>query len=137
MFTESREESHASWVSGLSTYVVAINPGTNTPVTMTTGGNRPFLAFNNANTVQGETAINIGTEVRRNNGENADDEFFYQKDYIHADSSRWYGPSSAHPGIIQAAFGDGHSEAILEDIDAAVFMHRVTRAGGEVINDNN
>ena len=39
--------------------------------------------------------------------------------------------SSAHPGIIQVAFADGHSEVIHEDIDRNIFLHLVTRAGSE------
>lgn len=139
MFTESREEEYASWVSGLSSYVVAVKPDQNqfggSQVNKALPTNRPVLNF--VTPEDAISAINIGSEIKRMGGASADAEFFYQKPYAHGDGAkgRWYGPSSAHPGIIQAGFADGHSTAIQEDVDPAVFMHRVTRSGGEVIND--
>jgi hypothetical protein len=43
-----------------------------------------------------------------------------------------YGPSSAHPGIVQFGFGDGHGEAVQDSVDGDVFLHRITRAGREI-----
>lgn len=139
LFTESREEDYASWVSGLASYVVAVKPkqaaAGGSLVEKRLPVNRPVLGF--VDPAQAISAINIGSEIKRMGGASADPEFFYDKPFVHGDGNkgRWYGPSSAHPGIIQAGFADGHSKAIQEDVDPAIFMHQVTRSGGEVINE--
>ncbi|MEM8946417.1 MAG: DUF1559 domain-containing protein [Planctomycetota bacterium] len=139
LFTESREETYAAWMSGLSMYVVAVKPlsgNSDGSTVIKSTGTRPTLTFSVP--ADGLSAINVGSNIKRNGGATgADDVDFYHPTYDHdSGNRRWYGPSSAHPGIIQAGFADGHSKAIQEEVDPIIFMHQVTRAGGEVINED-
>jgi len=147
MFTESRDERYASWVSGLSTYVVAADPGTPSKVIMqpstnsgntTAGVSPPIMQFADAN---GRIALNVGSNVRRAGGDSATDApqssgnqtsaLFYAKTYPHGTAARWFGPSSNHPGVVQHGFGDGSGHAINDDINPDIYLHLVTRAGSE------
>jgi len=149
MFTESREESYAAWISGLSMYVVAADP--NGPGQMVqkpippAGTNQPAVLQWLDNDPLGQTALNVGDSVKLAGGNNATDgpndpsnnmAFFYHDLYPHAspsgDPKRWYGPSSAHPGSVMHGFADGHGKAINDDIDRDIYLQIVTRAGGEV-----
>jgi type II secretory pathway pseudopilin PulG len=40
-----------------------------------------------------------------------------------------YGPSSAHPGIVNHLFADGTAHSLAKSIDAAAYMFLITRAG--------
>lgn len=91
----------------------------------------------------GRTALNVGNEIKRNlNSTTLTDAMYYMKSppFPHqfgtSGSERWFGPSSAHPGIVQHGFADGHGRAINEDIDRNVYLHLVTRSGQEVIDNS-
>jgi len=153
LFSESREERYGCWVSGLSTYVVAADPDQTgakvnklAPAGATT--QPQMLTFGNGTTAanDGITALNVGSGVKRSGGDTATDGSddpsrntarFYDKTFPHgntgANEARWYGPSSAHPGIVLHCFGDAHVESIDESIDADTYLHQVTRAGSEVL----
>ncbi len=141
MFTESREETYASWVSGLSTYVVGANPAGISqvskprPNTITSGP--AVLAFVDGN---GETALNIGKDARRNGGvSTATAQFVYMHSgnpNSHGNRTRIFGPSSQHPGVVQHSFADTHGRSIDENITPSVYLHLITRAGGEVIDSS-
>ena len=150
LFTESREDRFASWMSGLSAYVVAADPegagdGVQKLAISSTSKTKVLKWDDNDNL--GVTSLNVGSAVKISGGDaasegpndqNARTARFYDEDFVHTDNSkkpnRWYGPSSAHPASVQQAFGDGHGKSINEDIDRNVYLHLVTRAGGEVIN---
>ncbi len=145
LFGESREETYASWISGLSMYVVAADPeGPGNGVikmTATPGGSAPPTLMWDINDQQGRVALNIGNNIRRQggpSGANVQDIDFYMVNYPHDPSgggrqtARWYGPSSAHPGVVQHGFADGHGKTIQEDIDRNVYLASVTRNGSEV-----
>ncbi len=156
MFTESREERYGSWISGLSAYVVAADPGGPGEKVQkpNVGGNasstqpRVLKWLDTDN--DGQLALNVGSGVKLAGGyKNADDPspgqvqdskteaYFYAFNYTHGESDepRIYGPSSAHPNSIQHAFGDGRARSINEDIDRDIYLHLVTRAGSEVIGE--
>ncbi|NOY41245.1 MAG: DUF1559 domain-containing protein [Planctomycetes bacterium] len=138
MFTESREERFAAWVSGLSTYAVAIRPGSAEQVTRPTGGNNAWLQFLTPG--GGETSLNVGNQVQRFGGfANADDQYFYQSAALnpHSGVQRQYGPSSAHPGSVLHSWADAHGTSVDEAVDATTYMHLVTRAGREVVSTDN
>ncbi len=169
MFAESREEDFTSWVSGLASYVVAADPqgpgdvaklnsagaaaapATGTPQTLTLGW---------AVGTPGQTALNIGSNVKRAGGNNntssgATDAqagtemptptpgrvYFYQTPWAHGTGTargRAYGPSSAHSGdIVLHGFGDGHGKAITVAVDRNTYLAQVTRGGGEIIQGDN
>ena len=145
MFGESREEEFAAWISGVSMYVVAAQPVDGGNIQKLplggAGGTGPSILQWDAGDA-GETALNVGQEIKRNGGvSGADNDMFYmrQPPYPHARSNsdpRWYGPSSAHPAIVQHGFADGHGKSINDDVDRNVYLHLVSRAGGEVINSD-
>jgi prepilin-type N-terminal cleavage/methylation domain-containing protein len=139
MFGESREETYTSWISGLSSYVVAANPDGLTKIDkLSPGGvtsSPPVLQFVGDD---GETALNVGSEVKRTDVSDRTAEMYYMQLYPHAASStaeRIWGPSSAHTGVVLHGFGDAHGKAVNEDIEPSVYLHMVTRAGGETIQD--
>jgi len=142
VFGESREETYAAWISGLTMYGVASRIGGEqvTQVPLATGTLPPVLGYGGATPIDGETTLNVGNEVKRavNNGTETND-MYYWRNYVHGKTGgtrqeRIYGPSSAHTGTIQHGFGDGHGKSISEDINAAVYMHLVTRGGNEIID---
>jgi len=153
MFSESREERYAGWISGLSMYVVAADPNGpgNKILKQVPGGNtgttgQPAVLRWDDSDTNGQTALNVGSNVKRAGGDSATDPspgqvtdattqaYFYMNNYAHGTKPRWYGPSSAHPGVVQHGFGDGHGKSINQDIDRNVYLHLVTRAGGETVN---
>jgi len=143
VFAESREERYASWISGISMYSVAARIGqgaytvqVDKPIPVPPSTIRAVLDFPDGN---GETALNVGSQVRTTAIDDRTDELYYWRAYTHGASAapeRVYGPSSAHPGTVLHGFGDGHGTSIQDSIDARVYLHLVTRDGGEVINVN-
>ena len=141
MFAESKEESHTSWISGLASYVVAIDPGH--------GGDRITKPTNVTPSVLtwpqgiGRLALNVGNEVKRLGGHaNAQvtdqNNNIYQKPYVHSGAgatvtARIFGPSSGHPGSVQHAYADAHGKTINDEVDPNVYVRLVTRAGNEVV----
>jgi hypothetical protein len=105
--------------------------------TTTVGNTPPTLTFDPPE--DGESALNVGTEVKRTATASRTNDMYYYKQFIHGKgggdtADRWYGPSSAHPGSVQHGFADGHGVSIQEDIDPAVYLHVLTKAGNEVID---
>ncbi len=165
MFTESRDENYSSWLSGLASYVVAVDPGwgpvvgkLNSAGATTVLNNQPNLlrfGADGASTTPGQLALNVGQNVKRAGGETIAQEaapgaedptttgkkaYFYAKPFAHnptATQPRVFGPSSAHSGdIVLHGWGDGHGSAINANIDRNVYLWQVTRNGGEVITQN-
>jgi prepilin-type N-terminal cleavage/methylation domain-containing protein len=155
-FSESREENHTGWMSGLASYVVAADPdGPGNKVqkiTPTAPATGPATLQWAANDAQGQTALNVGSQVKRNGGESATEgtgtgqAYFYDKTYQHGAAtggpttatSRWFGPSSAHSGgVVLHGYGDGHGRGVNENIDRNTYLWLVTRAGSEVLPEGN
>jgi prepilin-type N-terminal cleavage/methylation domain-containing protein len=168
LIAESREEDWTSWVSGFASYVVAADPqGPKDPgiQKLNTQGKLPAIpgqpfTLQWAPGKAGQTALNIGSNVRRAGGtaqngstfdakngqENisgagAKKAYYYQTPWTHANPaniSRIYGPSSAHSGdIVLHGYGDGRARGISVSIDRNAYLHQVTRSGGEVVNLEN
>ena len=143
MFAESKEESYASWISGLSTYVVAVDPGGGgTPISkvVPTPPSTTPAALGWINSSDGKLALNIGNDVKRLGGATnaaVTEDKIYQRDFTHKNNpqtpARIFGPSSGHPGIVQHAFADAHGKSIAEDVDPNVYVRICTRAGNEVV----
>lgn len=163
-FTESRDENWTGWVSGYTAWVVGADPdgpkGTGiqkitpdgkanvNPAGVTT----PLvLGWLNSDT-NGQTALNVGSQVKRAGGSTATDPspgaitdttkqaYFYQKVNPFAgtvgvtDASRWYGPSSAHSGdIVLHGYADAHGKGVQANVDRNVYLWLITRAGREVV----
>jgi hypothetical protein len=165
MFSESREEEFTSWVSGLSSYVVAADPDgplaniakynskSPTPDTTAIPGQPLTLQF--APTGKGQTALNIGSNVKRAGGTatnyttkdakagaevSGEKAYYYQGPWAHAPgaTARIFGPSSAHSGdIVLHGFGDAHGKSISVAVDRNVYLWQVTRGGGEILPADN
>ena len=161
-FTESRDENWSAWMSGYASYVVGADP--NGPgnkvqkVTATglaanpTGVTTPLMIGWLASDPAGQTALNVGSNVKRAGGETARDlspsaitdptkeAQFYIKQYVHFGGgliSRWYGPSSAHSGgVVLHGFADGHGKSIPDNIDRNIYLRIITRAGQEVVDQS-
>jgi hypothetical protein len=151
MFAESREETFASWISGLCMYVTAVDPVSNAAiikVAPAVAGQPSMLGWDNTGTPR--LALNVGLDVKRlggagnaavvdgagtapNPGYN-----IYMKDFVHKGpdsqlAGRVFGPSSAHPGTVQHAYADAHGKSIADDVDPNVYVRICTRAGNEVV----
>jgi len=46
-----------------------------------------------------------------------------------------HGPSSLHPGPVNHLLGDASVRSVSEDVASAVYMHLITRAGNEPVNE--
>ncbi len=157
MFTESREERFASWISGYSMYVVAADPdgpGNGVGKIVPPGSvNQPAVLMWGAGDTLGQTALNVGLAVRRSGGDNATEgpnapgaggsagtARFYDETFSHPPASggtnakRWFGPSSAHPQAVLHGFADAHGQSISETVDRDLYLQLVTRAGREVVD---
>jgi hypothetical protein len=143
MFAESREENWAAWISGLSMYVVGVDPKTDVQIQKpapATGSNTPAMLGWIA-PAQGKLALNLGSDVKRLGGPtNAavlETNIYFKTGYPHQGTSaiayRTFGPSSGHPGAVQHAFGDAHGKTINDDVDPNVYVRLITRAGNEVV----
>ncbi|QDS98391.1 DUF1559 family PulG-like putative transporter [Adhaeretor mobilis] len=132
-FTESREETYGSWISGYSTYVVGILPGQGQVEKVAIPVGQPAtLQPVDATTV---VSLNVGSDYKRS----PTTALVYQlaAQNPHGSKERIFGPSSAHSGgIVLHGFMDAHGTSITDDIDPAVYMAQVTRNGGEVIPNN-
>jgi prepilin-type N-terminal cleavage/methylation domain-containing protein len=155
-FTESRDENWAGWVSGFASYVVGADPaGPGNKINKLYAGGTTTAPAGQTNAVQmlqwqnsdgaGQTALNVGQNVKRAGGESAaegtaaNQAYFYMKVYPHAPTtptSRWFGPSSAHSGgIVLHGYADGHGKAVPENIDRNTYLWMITRAGNEVVQE--
>jgi prepilin-type N-terminal cleavage/methylation domain-containing protein len=132
LLTETREETFTSWYSGFASYGVGAWPnmlgvgeprgsaapaaGSTAPITWTLSG-----------VAGGDSSINKGDRNAANTTK------FYQTMSAnpHAATARKWGPSSLHPGVIQAGWGDGRGAVITETVDPDVFLHLITRNGRE------
>lgn len=143
LFGETREERVSAWASGYASYVVAVPMFPSPPLLQRSVSLRSLGSNANVGEVLtlrdssgqliGEHSINKGREVARNGGQIAPAHLFYARSWPHQNRiGRIWGPSSAHPGVVQFAYGDGHGAAIEESVDPDVFVHRVTRDGGEI-----
>jgi prepilin-type N-terminal cleavage/methylation domain-containing protein len=163
-FTESRDENYSSWMSGYASYVVGADPGgpgnkinklnvNGVAAAQPPGNTSPLVLGWTTADAAGQTALNVGANVRRAGGETAQDPSpqpvatpatqaqFYMKQYPHfvagQVSSRWYGPSSAHSGgVVLHGYADAHGKGIPENIDRNVYLRMITKAGGEVVDDS-
>jgi hypothetical protein len=147
LFAESKEDAYSSWISGLASFVVAVDPanGGEKIQKVQSGTTTPAMLGWPIST-NGKLALNVGNDVKRLGGINgsgppavADNQNnIYQKPWIHQPAggntqARVFGPSSGHPGAVQHAYADAHGKTINDDVDPNVYVRLVTRAGNEVV----
>ncbi len=124
LITESREEVHTSWYSGLTSYVVGAWPQGTAPAGIQPATAGPFYW----NCTGGcDTALNKGDTK-------GDTTKIYQVPSQHGGTpaNRVWGPSSRHPGVVIHGYADSHSSTVAEGVDKNVYLYMITRAGREV-----
>ncbi|CAL1151171.1 unnamed protein product [Cladocopium goreaui] len=155
VFTESREQGWSSWYSGVSAYVVGIWPnrqnGNQAPIANDGSFDGPLNSWTFGNNIA-EVAINQGSnkstpieQARYYMGDQAGLNNTPGIQWPHGNTAesnaanpgeRRWGPSSLHPGVALHAWGDGHSSAVKEDVDGAIYMHLITRNGREPVDES-
>ena len=118
LVTETREQDFTSWYDGTLPWVVAINSNAALPVRDT---RHRWMAGEGT-----RTALNYGPTPQ-------DPQQAYLIEGHGAAKGRWnWGPSSEHAGgIVMHLFADGAVHPLADSIDASVYLHLVTRAGGD------
>lgn len=144
MVTETREERFSSWYSGFASYGVGAWPQRDPPKAPVGTNPTPPQWWTFAGT-DGEVSLNKGDRkdvAQSASATNPDPQLkFYQAkgenphtgtgmNTVNGDSRKW-GPSSAHPGVVQHGWGDGRGSAISDGIDGDVYLHLITRNGRE------
>ncbi|MGI9458308.1 MAG: DUF1559 domain-containing protein [Aeoliella sp.] len=131
--SESRDQEISSWYSGLASYTVAAWPEGEIPDDI----KAPNTNVGKWGLLQGgSSGINQGSDKSTTIEK---DKWFMNGTFPHGgnnQNSRQWGPSANHSGVIICGLLDGHATAVEEDIDGTVFLHQVTRAGREVLQDN-
>jgi prepilin-type N-terminal cleavage/methylation domain-containing protein len=118
---ESREQDRTSWYSGDASFTVGAWPnGKKTP---TAAVGLPWDCANDGSAASCDQALNKGTTKTTT----AD---YFLNTAVNGGIRVW-GPSSAHKGVVQHAYADGHGEAISDQIDAKVYLHQITIGGSE------
>jgi prepilin-type N-terminal cleavage/methylation domain-containing protein len=149
IIAESREDRFTSWYSGFASYTVGAWPQKDVPTAPPAAATNKWWTF--ASSGNGETGLNRGVS-KKPAGTGAaltairDKLFALTSDtppgHKHAEDDgdnnhlKW-GPSSAHPGIVQHAWGDARATQMNDQIDGDVYLHIITRAGREVVSDEN
>jgi prepilin-type N-terminal cleavage/methylation domain-containing protein len=137
LVTETREEAYSSWYSGFASYGVGAWPqdmskgepkGTKPPTNSTTP-----ITWTLSGVTDGDSSLNKGDRNALNTTK-----FYIQgtvnphtKGHAAADGHKW-GPSSLHPGVVQAGWGDGRGAVLTDSTDPDVVLHLITRNGREV-----
>jgi prepilin-type N-terminal cleavage/methylation domain-containing protein len=136
LLTESREDKYTSWYSGWTSYGVGAWPTHGEPKgsVQVTGSTAP-VTWTFAASTDGDSSINKGDKT---NDTTLGPQKWYQtsaknphkssKDTVGA---RKWGPSSLHPGVVQAGWGDGRGAILNDNTDGDVVLHLITRNGRE------
>jgi len=131
---ETREITLAAWYEGATAAVVGLN------VTYGNGNSSFTMAGQLATThpayVPGARygVPNSGVKTTLNLGDDTKQTIVY---YIQQppggfSGTPWvHGPSSNHPGVVNHLLGDGSVRSLSDGLDARLYMHAITRAGGE------
>lgn len=127
IITESREETLASWYSGLASYVVAVMPPPNgaDPAGSVLASSAQFIWSCNG-VANCSSALNRGS-AKGDAGQ------YYQPLSPHGGGPRIWGPSSRHPGVVMHGYADAHVEAVSDAIDSNLYLQSILRNGREVI----
>lgn len=130
---ETREPTYSAWYDGTTAGVVGLQGDipSNSDFFVQAESTDPETTYGNPReTVR--TALNYG------DGQSE----FYMKGVApfakqtKPDGKEWrFGPSSEHPWVVNHLFGDASVQAVSAGIAPTVYMHLITRAGGEPVND--
>jgi prepilin-type N-terminal cleavage/methylation domain-containing protein len=126
---ETREVSLASWYDGTTAGVVGL--WANPSFVAASAASPPVVGAKYGVPVNAKTTINIGNEE-------SDPQVWYLKatGEFSPSSIAWvHGPSSSHPGVVNHLLGDGSVRSVSDGLSATLYMHLITRDGGEPVND--
>jgi len=123
MLSETKERRYAAWLDGTTAAVVGLAEET-----------KP--AFHKGDGRLTGDVPNSGVRSTLNYGNDSPPEFtYYLPKSRHSGKENWlHGPSSHHPGVVNHAMCDGSVRGISVSLEPRVYMHLITRAGGEVVN---
>jgi len=115
---ESKEAGNGAWIDAMQTFVTAASDDGACPNQVNSVWTGGLLGLG-----YGPTATATGRVCQRLSGRGT------------FGSSAW-GPSADHSGgLVNHAYGDGHTGSIATDIDPAIYHALVTRAGGETTTE--
>jgi prepilin-type N-terminal cleavage/methylation domain-containing protein len=145
LVTESREEKYTTWYSGFASYGVGAWPTHGEPIgsTVNTGSTAPVVWTFTGSTGgvgAGDSSINKGDKTNSTTATEGPAKWYASTAYHYHHPSnatgdpqgaRKWGPSSLHPGVVQAGWGDGRGAVLNDSTDGDVFLHLITRNGRE------
>jgi Protein of unknown function (DUF1559) len=140
LVTESREEKFTSWYSGFTSYGVGAWPTHGEPKgSNVVAPSTAAVVWTVVGTTDGDSSINKGDKTNSITATDGPAKW-YQTDTKNphkptsasgAAGARKWGPSSLHPGVVQAGWGDGRGAILTDTTDADVVLHLITRNGRE------
>ena len=141
LLCETREVTRAAWYEGVTAAVVGL---AREPVpTFLSAADAAFGAEAVVGATYGRPVAGVKTNLNRGKESDltADQLTWYSKDVYCTDQSVgtagiWvHGPSSEHPGVVNHVLADASVKSVSEGLSATLYMHLITRNGGEPVND--
>ncbi|MBN1590661.1 MAG: DUF1559 domain-containing protein [Pirellulales bacterium] len=132
---ETREVTLAAWYDGATAAVVGLVQYPTTPTfvhqnTNPANSGIPGASFGKPNT-NVKTTLNYGDETS-----SASPIPYYLPAGSSSGGITWvHGPSSAHASTVNHLLGDGSVRSVDDGLSAKLYMHLITRAGGEPVNE--
>ncbi len=133
LLCESKHELFSSWYSGQSAWTMGFKPDSPPDLYLAGDGYQGIVQDGNP---RNATALNFGRSHLTPSGHVgvANQEWFSES---FEGGPRDWGPSSDHAGgIVIHSFADGHTARISESIDPTIYYRLITRAGGEVVEQD-
>ena len=132
LICETREITRAAWYEGATAAVVGLVGD-------------PKFEVTDAKTVDGKPdtyGVPIDAKTHLNRGRDEDESTWYDEgNYVKSGDgsgkgSGWiHGPSSCHPGVVNHVLADGSVKSVSDDLDPVLYMHLITRAGYEPVDE--
>ncbi|MEA1952365.1 MAG: DUF1559 domain-containing protein, partial [Planctomycetota bacterium] len=134
LLCETRETVLAAWYEGVTAGVVGL------------ANNPQPSQFNSAYNELGITGANYGVPisgVKTNLNRGKDDDpsphntWYSPSGYCATPGNGYWvhGPSSEHPGVVNHVLCDASVKSVSEGLSAVLYMHLITRNGGEPVNE--
>ncbi|MEA1951566.1 MAG: DUF1559 domain-containing protein [Planctomycetota bacterium] len=127
LLCETRESTRAAWYEGATAAVVGL------------AGDPKFGPADDKGASYG-VPIDAKTNLNRGRDDNVST-WYDPGNYAKSDSdtvgaSAWiHGPSSEHPGVVNHVLADASVKIVSEGLDPVLYMHLITRAGGEPVDE--
>ncbi len=128
LICETREITRAAWYDGATAAVVGLAGDPKFEAT-----DIPYAIYH---------GVPVDAETNLNRGRDNDKSTWYDEgNYVKSGdgsggASGWiHGPSSEHPGMVNHLLADASVKSVSDDIDPTLYMHLITRAGGEPVKE--